>query len=91
MPPAGQRKVEASSGVSGPPDEGETEPIAEDSLFSPSPVSCADILPRWGGGTEPCGGFGAFTNLPHYFLYSDLFAAGRGQAAALTQKPQVCP
>ena len=48
MPPAGQRKVEASSGVSGPPDEGETEPIAEDSLFSPSPVSCADILPRWG-------------------------------------------
>ena len=29
-------------------DEGESESIAEDSLFSPSPVSCADILPRWG-------------------------------------------
>ena len=29
-------------------DEGEAETIAEDPLFSPSPVSCADILPRWG-------------------------------------------
>ena len=29
-------------------DEGESETIAEDPLFSPSPVSCADILPRWG-------------------------------------------
>ena len=29
-------------------DEGESETIAEDPLFSPSPVSCADILPRRG-------------------------------------------
>ena len=29
-------------------DEGEAETIAEDPLFSPSPVSCADILPRRG-------------------------------------------
>ena len=29
-------------------DEGEAETIAEGLLFSPSPVSCADILPRWG-------------------------------------------
>ena len=29
-------------------DEGEGKTIAADPLFSPSPVSCADILPRWG-------------------------------------------
>ena len=29
-------------------DVGKTEPIAKDSLYSPSPVSYADILPRWG-------------------------------------------
>ena len=28
--------------------EGEAETIAEEPRFSPSPVSCADILPRWG-------------------------------------------
>ena len=29
-------------------DEGEAETIAEGLLFSPSPVNCVDILPRWG-------------------------------------------